>query len=111
MGRSADAVEAGNRNAQRMQQSYAVYWNEGNGARYAGRLDLEPGYALLAGRARHGARRLLRVFFADIASIQYASGRIRVERRAEPTLEIGSVDAPGALYEMADRLQASLSPA
>lgn len=106
-----DAIEAANRQAQRMQRSYAVYWNEGSGARYAGRLDLEPGYALLVGRAAHGARRLFRIFFSDIASVQYGSGRIRVERRAEPTLEIGSVDAPGTLYEVADRLRASVSPA
>ena len=93
-----------------MQRSYAVYWNEGSGARYAGRLDLEPGYALLAGRAADGARRLFRIVFADIASVRYGSGRIHVERRAQSALEIGSLDGPGALYEVADRLQASLSP-
>ena len=93
-----------------MQRSYAVYWNEGAGVRYAGRLDLEPGSALLAGRAPHGTRRLFRILFADIASVHYGGGRIRVERPAHPTLEIGSVDAPGALREAADRLLASLSP-
>jgi hypothetical protein len=92
-------------------QSYAVYWNEGGGARFAGRLDLEPGYAELAGRTAHGGRTLLRVLFAEIAGVRYGRGRLRVERHGQAELEIGSVDGPGALHELADRLQEGLHTA
>jgi hypothetical protein len=90
-----------------VQSSYAVYWNEGDGLRHAGRFDLEPGYAELVGQARQGTREFVRILFADIVSVRYRSGRVRVERRAQPPLEIGSVDAPGALHELADRLQSA----
>jgi hypothetical protein len=93
-----------------MQSSYAVYWNEGSGLRHAGRFDFEPGYAQLVGHTGQGTRKLLRILFADIASVQYGSGRLRVERRAQPPVEIGSVDRPGALHELADRLQAAALP-
>jgi hypothetical protein len=94
-----------------MDSSYAVYWNEGAGARFAGRLDLEPGCAQLAGRTARGGRTLVRVLFGDITSVWYGRGRLHVERRAEPALEIGSVDGPGALHELADRLRAAALPA
>ena len=93
-----------------MQSSYAVYWNEGTGARHAGRFDLEAGYAQLVGHTGHGTRKLVAIRFADIASVRYRSGRLSVERRAQPPLEIGSVDAPGALHELAVRLQTAALP-
>jgi hypothetical protein len=93
-----------------MQRSYAVYWNEGGGARYAGRLDVEAGYAELAGSTGLGARTSIRLLFGDIASVRYRSGRLHVARHAQPRLEIGSVDGPGALRELADRLLAAASP-
>jgi hypothetical protein len=88
-------------------QSYAVYWNEGSGARFAGRLDMEPGYAQLAGHTAQGGRTLLRVLFGEIVDVRYGKGRLRVERHARPPLEVGSVDGPSALHELADRLQAA----
>lgn len=93
-----------------MESSYAVYWNEGAGLRQAGRLDLEAGYAELVANTGRGGRKLVRILFADIASVRYAGGRLRVERRAEPPLEIGSVEGPGALHELADRLSAATLP-
>jgi hypothetical protein len=93
-----------------MQSSYAVYWNEGSGVRHAGRFDLEPGYGQLVGQAKNGTRTRIRVLFADIASVRYRSGRLSVERREQPALEIGSVDGPGALHELADRLRAAALP-
>src|SRR5436190_4829871 len=50
-----------------------------SGARFAGRLDLEPGYAQLAGRTAHGGRTLLRVPFLDIVDVRYGNGRLRVD--------------------------------
>jgi hypothetical protein len=93
-----------------MQRSYAAYWNEGDGARYAGRLEFEPEGAALAGRAARGARRLFELLFDDIASVDYGHGRLRVGRRGQPDLEIGSVDGPGSVRELADRLQVAVSP-
>jgi hypothetical protein len=93
-----------------MQRSYAVYWNEGNGARYAGRLDFDTDHAELAGRAVRGARRLFEIVFADVAAVSYRSGCLRLTRSGQPDLEIGSVDGPGTLRELAERFQAAVSP-
>ena len=93
-----------------MQRSYAVYWNEAGGRRYAGRLELEPGYAQFAGGSRHGARRLFRIYFDDLEAVHCRGGRLRIARRSEPELVVGSVDGPGTLHEVADRLRASLLP-
>jgi hypothetical protein len=94
-----------------MQRSYAVYWNEGDGGRSAGRLELEQAYVQLAGRAAAGVRSLVRIRYVDIAAVIYAEGRLQIERPAEPPLIVGSVDGPGALREVADRLQNARSPA
>ena len=101
----ADAGASGAGHARRV-QSYAVYWNEGVGARHAGRLDVEPAYAELVGRTRHGGLTRIRIAFSDIVSVRYGRGLLRLERNAQPPLEIGSVDRPGALHELAGRLGA-----
>jgi hypothetical protein len=93
-----------------MQSSYAVYWNEGEGLRHAGRFELERDHAQLVGQTRNGTRRLVWIFFGEIVSVRYGYGRLRVERRARPALEVGSVDRPGALRELAERLQAAALP-
>jgi hypothetical protein len=93
-----------------MQSSYAVYWNEGEGLRHAGRFELERDHARLVGRSRNGTSRLVRILFGEIVSVRYGYGRLRVERRAEPALEIGSVDRPGALRELAERLRVAAFP-
>jgi len=87
--------------------SYAVYWNEGTGPRYAGRVEMRSTCAELSGAAVYGRRSLQRILFDDIAAIAYANGRLRIDRRDGGELEIGSVDAPGALRELADRLVAA----
>lgn len=94
-----------------MPTTYAVYWSEPEGQRWAGRLELAPGYAQFSGGAGHGTRRLFRIFFDEISSVQYQRGRLRIQRGDRPTLELGSVDGPGALHELAQRLQAALLPA
>jgi hypothetical protein len=91
--------------------SYAVYWNEGDGARHAGRLNVEPGYAELVGHTRQGGLTRIRIAFGDIAAVRYGRGLLRLERDARPPLDIGSVDRPGALHELADRLRAVARPA
>ena len=88
--------------------TYAVFWNETGGPRYAGRIQVGPSYVELAGTAAGGRRSLARILFAELASSRYERGRLRLERRAGRAVEIGSVDRPGALREVAHRLRAAL---
>jgi hypothetical protein len=88
--------------------TYAVYWNESGGPRYAGRIRLCPSFVELAGTAAGGRRSLARILFGELASTCYERGRLRLERRGGTQLEIGSVDSPGALREAADRLSAAI---
>ena len=83
-------------------RSYAIWWTEGDGRRHAGKLELSPFHALLAGS--QGSR--LAVPLDEIASVDYVLGRLRLSRRAAPIC-IGSLDAPGALLELADVLRAA----
>jgi hypothetical protein len=89
--------------------TYAVYWNEPDGPRYAGRVALGPSFAELAGGASYGKHSLHRVFFDEIESVRYEGGRLELRRYAGVPIRIGSVDGPGALRELADRLQAALA--
>jgi hypothetical protein len=88
--------------------SYAVYWDEGEGPRHAGKLELAALHALLSGSG--GGR--LAVPFDEITSVNYIRGELRLERRQGGPVRIGSLDAPGALLEAASRLAARIrSPA
>jgi hypothetical protein len=58
------------------QSSYAVYWNEPDGPRYAGRLTLGPAFAELVGAAGAGGRSLSKIFFDEIASVRYERRRL-----------------------------------
>jgi hypothetical protein len=82
--------------------SYAIWWTEGDGRRHAGKLELSPFHALLAGS--RGSR--LAVPLDEIASVDYVLGRLRLSRRRAAPICIGSLDAPGALLELADVLRA-----
>jgi hypothetical protein len=77
--------------------SYAVWWNEGNGPRYVGRFEIARLHALLSG---NGSKRLA-VPLDDITHVEYRRGEVHVERRGATPLRIGSLDAPGALLELA----------
>jgi hypothetical protein len=84
--------------------SYAVWWNEGNGPRHVGKLELARLHALLSG---NGSKRLA-VPLDQIAAVNYARGELLVARKAETILRIGSLDAPGALREVANHLSTSM---
>ena len=93
------------------EQTYAAYWNDGpEGPRYAGRIVLGPAFAELSGGSPDGRRLLRRLFFDEIASVRYEHGFVLVRRRKGAALQIGSVDKPGALLELAQRLQAGVAP-
>ena len=84
--------------------SYAVYWHEGElGPLYAGRLDLGDSSLDLSGSAP-GHRFLESISFEDIGSVSLSSRRLRISRREGGELDIGSVDGPGSLRELAGRL-------
>jgi hypothetical protein len=80
--------------------SYAVWWTEANGPRYAGKLELGRRHIFLSG-AGHG-----RVAHAvdDIESVDYRRGELTLNMRPGEPLRIGSLDAPGALREVAGYL-------
>jgi hypothetical protein len=89
--------------------SYAIYWYVSELApRYAGRLELTESSVELSGSAL-GNRFLASIAFEDIASVRLSAGRLRIRRRGGAALELGSVDGPGSLREVAERL-ASVVP-
>jgi hypothetical protein len=92
----------------RPMQSYAVYWNGVDGARFSGRLSLGTGLEL-EGATGDGRRLRQQISLDQIASIRYERGRLHVWRRSGAPLRFGSVDRAGALHELADRLQSRLA--
>jgi hypothetical protein len=85
-------------------QTYAVYWNEQDGARFAGRVSLGASFAVLEGTCE-GRRIRRRIGYEQIASVRYQRGRLHLWRRDGAPLRLGSVDRPGALRELGERLQ------
>ena len=80
--------------------SYAVWWNEDNGPRQVGKFEIARLHALLSG---NGAKRLA-VPLDDIIGVEYRRGEVHIDRRGATSLRIGSLDAPGALLELAQSL-------
>jgi hypothetical protein len=80
--------------------SYAIWWNEGNGPRHVGKLEIGRLHALLAG---NGSRRLA-IPRDQITGVEYRRGEVRIDRQGEPSLRIGNLDAPGALLEVVHSL-------
>ncbi len=81
-------------------RSYAIWWNEGNGPKHVGKLEIAPLHALLSG---NGSKRLA-VPLDDITAVEYRRGEVRIDRRGTTALRIGSLDAPGTLLELAQSL-------
>jgi hypothetical protein len=81
--------------------SYAIWWNEGNGRKHVGKLEIARPHAFLSG---NGSTKLA-VPLADITGVEYRRGEVRVERKGATTLRIGSLDAPGTLRELAHSLE------
>lgn len=90
--------------------SYAVWWKEGDGPRHVGKLEVARLHALLSG----GSSRRVAVPLDQITAVEWERGEVLVKRRGAPVLQIGSLDAPGALREVANRLvptASSIQPA
>ncbi len=92
-------------------QTYAVYWNDSDGERCAGRVSLGPSFAELNGSTSQGQLRSLRLGFEEIASVRYQHGRLHLWRRNAAPQRLGSADRPGALRELAERLKSQLAAA
>lgn len=83
-----------------------MYWNGTDGSRLAGRIALRASFAELDGGPRHASHSRV-IPFEDIASVRYARGRVHVWSRSGAPLRLGSLDKPGALRELAERLHAA----
>ena len=77
--------------------SYAVWWHEANGPRYVGKCEIARLHALLSG---NGSKRLA-VPLDEITGVEYRRGEVQIDRRGAPPLRIGSLDAPGSLWDLA----------
>jgi hypothetical protein len=89
--------------------TYAMYWREGDGPRVAGRIEIDGGSVTLEGTVPPVGTR--RVGFGDILRVALERNLIRLDRRVDAPLTIGSLDSPGALRELADRLSEAAAAA
>ena len=85
-----------------MQRSYAVWWQDGDGPRNAGKLSLAASHLLLSGTGSC----LLAVPLGEIVSVEYSRGELDIERRHAPLLRVGNLDGVGALLELSHALAA-----
>lgn len=83
--------------------TYAVSWESAGGKHCAGRLDMDGRVLTLTGAAG-GCDMEETIPFEDIDDVRIKAGRLEIRRRNGCCLEIGSLDAPGALREVVDRL-------
>jgi len=82
-------------------RSYAIWWNEGDGPKHVGKLEIARPHAFLSGRGSTG----LAVPLDDITAVEYRRGEVRIDRRSAAALRIGSLDAPGILLELTHSLK------
>jgi hypothetical protein len=86
--------------------SYAIWWTEADGPRQAGKLELNADRVFLSG----GGRERIAHAVDDIESLEYRGGELTLELRPGRLLRIGSLDAPGALREVASYLMGLWRP-
>ena len=83
------------------QSGYAVWWQEGESPRYAGKLQLGPLHLLLSGNDSGRTA----VALDEIVAVNYHRGELYVNRRDGGDLRIGNLDGPGVLLELSDALR------
>jgi hypothetical protein len=84
--------------------SYAISWSA-NGDRCTGRLEICDLMFVLTGSS-NGCRATEAIPFEEIDSVRVTRGQLFVTTRGGTSVSIRSLDAPGALRELADRLLA-----
>jgi hypothetical protein len=82
-------------------KTYAVWWQEGDGPRHAGKLQLGSLHLLLS----NGSSRIA-LPVDEIVSVNYRRGELRIERRIGDDIRLGNLDGPGVLLELSDALAA-----
>jgi hypothetical protein len=82
--------------------AYAVWWQEAEGPRHAGKLQVGALHLLLSG---NGSGRVA-VALDEIVAIDYRRGELHLARRRGGALRIGNLDGPGALLELSDAIAA-----
>ncbi len=82
--------------------SYAMFWTIGEGPRVVGRVELDGDSVALS--ATVPTQSIERVGFRELASVLLERGSLHLARLGLPTIHIGSLDTPGALRELHDRL-------
>jgi hypothetical protein len=85
--------------------SYAMFWWIDGGPRRAGRVELGDDHVSLS--ATTPGAGVDRIGFRELASILLEGGVLHLGRGGKPPLHIGSLDTPGALRELADRLSSA----
>jgi hypothetical protein len=83
--------------------TYAVMWQSPDGTRCSGRLDLDRDVMTLNG-GRNGCKVCESIPLQEIENVQVKSGRLNITLRNALPLVISSLDAPGVLRELAERL-------
>lgn len=83
-------------------KTYAVWWQEPDGLRHAGKLELDSGEFALSG---NGLGRTV-VPLDEIVSVDYRRGELHIERRGGLDLLVGNLDGLGALFELSEALAA-----
>ena len=86
-----------------------MFWWMDGGARRAGRIEFGDGFLYLSATTPDPAEE--RVRFRDLVGVLLERGLLHLERGGMPSIHIGSLDTPGALRELADRLGDSLRAA
>ena len=84
-------------------KTYAVWWQEPEGSRHAGKLQLGSLHLLLSG---NGSGRVA-VPLDEIVTVEYRRGELHLELRHGGDLLIGNLDGPGVLLELSDALAAA----
>ncbi len=79
-----------------------MFWTIGEGPRLVGRIELDRDSVELS--ATGPTRSIERVGFRELGEVLIERGLLHLARLGLPTIHIGSLDTPGALRELHDRL-------
>jgi hypothetical protein len=85
--------------------TYAMSWWLGDGPRSAGRVELSTGRLALAATTPTAV--VEHIALRDVGAIALLRGILELERPGLPTVRLRSLDRPGALRELHDRLLAA----
>lgn len=82
--------------------TYAVWWQEGDEPKFAGKLQVGSLHLLLSA---NGSARLA-LPLDQIVSVEYRRGELEIESRGHSLIRIGNLDGLGVLLELSDALAA-----